>query len=607
MDFALGECWSQFVKKPLEVIDAILDRNNRNNSLFEKPLDIHFALKQQLQQQLSDDCKRDSIPAVNNYASITSLPHKSLVRFRCMVQDMFDPEVVVAAYKTRHDGSDLFRFCLYKDVIDENFEEFDVDDNIVIDRLKYYCVSVPGESNWVKNVTFKQNHCSIDFTVKNAQKREFDQCSESAKRTKTSDDETIESGQTIHSSLENNGRDLCFPFPDNGMEKSCVVKFYEPMNPMIKLNDVIEVIGIIDCENRSAAKSETDDTEVNKLIDNLSLAAGDDDYCYTVVPRIYAVIVKPLIHINPLVSDSHFLSLFEDKSFFIKMNLELKSLLSAALFDDELAAEYLIYALISKVYNRKDMATVGSLPINFTRASNLNRQKMDFYLHSFNSLLSSIVTHSFFLPLKLDKLNNESFVPRKDYDENKLKSGILQMSKNTLFLIDETYLSPGKLSNIGINNMSAMKNIVLSQNISYEFQFDRIEYDTDVQVVIFSEAQSLLPVTCQVPLNNFGIKDIDTVFDSINTYLSEPLLNNLRRYITLCRLLPYELPAEKQTFIQNGLVSLMESKPGMDIDDLHRIITLSRLISVSKGEREFTESSWEIAKQLEAERRIRCS
>ena len=65
------------------------------------------------------------------------------------------------------------------------------------------------------------------------------------------------------------------------------------------------------------------------------------------------------------------------------------------------------------------------------------------------SLSLSFVFQSFYLPMTLDNMNKLRFSPKKDYNANRLSSGLLQLSENTHLVLDETALQPGQLDTNG--------------------------------------------------------------------------------------------------------------------------------------------------------------
>ena len=58
------------------------------------------------------------------------------------------------------------------------------------------------------------------------------------------------------------------------------------------------------------------------------------------------------------------------------------------------------------------------------------------------------------LPLTVNGLNAKKFVPWKDYSENRLKAGLLQLTDCTHLLVDETTMTAGTLQSTGVKNIS---------------------------------------------------------------------------------------------------------------------------------------------------------
>lgn len=86
---------------------------------------------------------------------------------------------------------------------------------------------------------------------------------------------------------------------------------------------------------------------------------------------------------------------------------------------------------------------------------------------------------------------------RKDYDGNRLVSGILQLSAHTHLVLDETCLAPGQLDSNGVHNVAALGTLISQQKVDYDFQFYKLGFQTDIPVLVLSEGKSMLPVSLQ--------------------------------------------------------------------------------------------------------------
>lgn len=172
-------------------------------------------------------------------------------------------------------------------------------------------------------------------------------------------------------------------------------------------------------------------------------------------------------------------------------------------------------------YLRKDDLCLGSFPLNVT---NFPSAKCKTFAKDLYRVISSLVPKSHYLEMTLDQLNDMnfipkwvenkqrkksfasfpsltffhtisgSFLPRKDYECNRLTSGILQLSKNTHLVIDETSLTSGQVSAMGKKNYEAISDVIKFQKLNYDFTYFSTEYETDIPVLILSEVKSFIPV-----------------------------------------------------------------------------------------------------------------
>ncbi|XP_074964220.1 mini-chromosome maintenance complex-binding protein [Phalacrocorax aristotelis] len=93
------------------------------------------------------------VPSLND-VPVHYLKPNSLVKFRCMVQDMFDPEFYMGVYETVDPNTNarVLHFGKYRDVAECGpQQEIDLNSSqtVTSERQTFYCVPVPGESAWV--------------------------------------------------------------------------------------------------------------------------------------------------------------------------------------------------------------------------------------------------------------------------------------------------------------------------------------------------------------------------------------------------------------------------------------------------------------------------
>lgn len=83
---------------------------------------------------------------------------------------------------------------------------------------------------------------------------------------------------------------------------------------------------------------------------------------------------------------------------------------------------------------------------------------------------------------------------RKDYETNKLVSGLLQLAPHTHLMLDETRMQQGKLEANGVHAIQHLAHLINNQQLKCDFQYYHIDYNVDIPVLIFSEGRSMLPV-----------------------------------------------------------------------------------------------------------------
>lgn len=270
---------------------------------------------------------------------------------------------------------------------------------------------------------------------------------------------------------------LNFPIADRG-GKACHIKVYKDADKL-KINDICEFIGFLSVDPALKIQISDDyDDEMEIQTHNPSPS---------LVPRIHCVTWKKLIHNNPLINEVNI-----DLEKLSDTKKELQIILTQLMLGDELAAEYLLYHLISTVYLRQDFLALGKFTLNL---SQIPIKRVENFGGNFYKFLELFVPKSHYLPMSLENMNELTFIPKKDYQSNRLTSGLLQLSSNTHLILDETKLTAGKLNSAAVKSVSALTKIINHQIVEYDFNFYQMEYNCDIPVLILSEGKSMLPVS----------------------------------------------------------------------------------------------------------------
>ncbi|XP_043192405.1 mini-chromosome maintenance complex-binding protein-like [Amphibalanus amphitrite] len=544
-----------------------------------------------------------------------------LARFRGMVQDMHDPEFYLRAFGVRGAGATRTACGRYRDVVDCGPDEaLDPDVQETGDRQTLRCVTVPRRTPWSR----EEDRPAAPPTETGSGERE----SSAAKRTHEDEEEdcemqeetTAEDGEkkvrTTNGSAnstapatggENSSeqsaasvaaaavaRDLPIPGSDAMV---CLVKVYSDEHELA-LNDLVEFVGVVTLDPTLAAAPEVEDA-----------MEADEAAAHhpppSLAPRLHAVTWRRLEHSNPLLPDVLPAPPAEAAEEMSATRRQLLTVLQTALLGDALAAELVLCHLLSSVYIRHDVMALGKLALN---VSNLTPAATAAGLpRRLYSLLERLTEKALLVPLSIAHLNSATLVPSKDYKRNVLVTGDLQLSRNTHLVLDETELSQGQLDERGVKNLSALGHLITWQKVEYDFSFHRLAYEADVPVLVLSEGRSLLPSDCRVPLQPAEEAErLPEQHRALEEYLTPSLLQQIRRYLTVCRRLPYAVPEALQAAVQQEFVSWrQESGNQVKAEDLHHLLVLARLLSLSHGKTELTEEVWREARRIEEQRRAR--
>ncbi|XP_044735923.1 mini-chromosome maintenance complex-binding protein [Chrysoperla carnea] len=548
----------------------------------------------------------DEIPLMNDIG-LDSLKNGSLVRFRGMVQDMHSPEYYLDMYEIKNTitNEKTMRNGKYKDIIDVHDNEvftFESDTNVNKERQTFVVISMPGLNSWTRNLENESKKLQL-CTSSNQTKRKIEDEVEEMETSDSSSSVTskkICENTTESSSESQNLKNISPEFLLNcpladRPGKACLVKVYEDYD-WIKINEMIETVGFLAVSPLPTNPTTSDDGTVD--MENQVMNPPP-----SLIPRIHSIVIKRITHDNPLLPtklESYNDSLNPFRDVFKDLHLVLTQLL----LGDKLAAEFLICHLISRVYLRKDVISLGQCTINF---SNIPSEKYENYVKNIYEILELMVPKSHYFPMTLDNMNSLEFTPKKDYDCNRLTTGLLQLSAHTHLIIDESRLQAGRLDQIGVKNVQALANVVRNQRLPYDFKFYQMDYDTDIPVLIFSEGKSLLPCDFHVPLepDSECVKTLNEIIEASKHFLNSNLLDRIRKFLTIARHSNCELTDDIQEVIQEDFVEMRKKDQKINSEDLHKLLVLSRLIALSEGQCKVGVDAWKRAQVLETERKSR--
>lgn len=617
-----------WLSAPLSLVQGLFAQNGPN-------LDWQAKVMEYFSEKLKENDSVNWVPSLND-VPLHYLKPNSLVKFRCMVQDMFDPEFYMGVYETVDSITQarVLHFGKYRDVADCGpHQEVDLHSKqtVTLERQTFYCVPVPGESLWVKEIYASSSQarvCPSTSYTPNRQKRSYEDDEDmelhptKQKEHQTGNlNENHRSGETKRLEKEaptkqqpqvtpncSTPLNLNFPLPGE-KGPACLVKVYENWEGL-KVNDVLEVYGILSVDPVLSVLSDDRDSTSALLDPAECMDTAEEQRVHSppasLVPRIHTIQVHKLQHFNPLLPSSIH---EESKPFFSNFMSELSSVraellgfLTHALLGDGLAAEYLILHLISTVYSRRDVLPLGKFTLNLSGCP-----RNSAFTELMYRVLQQLVPASYHLQMTIQNMNELKFIPRKDYAANRLVSALLQLAGNTSLMVDETALEQGQLDPTGVHNVTALGNLITWQKVDYDFSFHQMEFHSNVNVLITSEGKSLLPFDCQVHLQPQIIPpNMEEYMVSLLSTVLPSTLNKFRMYVSLLRLMDYNISDEVTKAVEDDFVEMRKYDPqSITADDLHRMLVVARLLSLSAGQTTLSRERWLRAKQMEMLRKGR--
>lgn len=483
-------------------------------------------------------------------------------------------------------------------------------ENVHGERRSMFVLSVPGINSWVPEVEeelYGISPASSTTRPSGVSKRPVDEMdvdeeeehvnvsfdpTDPVKRIKTSNAAVEPTSKATANGILSAEYLLNSPIPERP-SKSCMVKVYEDFEKF-KLNTLVDVIGFLSMDPvLDGSQDKLSDFEGIDVEEHISTNPPP-----SLIPRIHAISIRELSHVNPLLDDGNITNLSLD------IYKDLHKVLTQILFGDEVAAHYLFCHLLSSIYARVDVENLGRGSLNL---SNLPQGVVAIdYIRQLYEIIELLVPASHYFPMTLDNLNTTQFNPKKDFKTNRLTSGLLQLAPHTHLVIDETRLETGQLQSTGIAALGSISQLISHQIVKFDFQFYQLDFDANIPVLVVSEGKSILPSDFHCPLKPAdpeAVRIIDETLAAAKQFIRGKS-NEMRRFLTAQKGQGFGLGASVQGVIQNDLVE-MRRDFNLKPDDFHLFLNLSRLVGKSLGKDTADAETWELVKKLELERRSR--
>jgi len=633
---------SEELSRPLAVIDALFEKSLTANG--GTPAS-EFGERAHFQKVLGLDNEEGlaRIPCLNDVESADSVPPFSLVRYRCLVQDVFEPEFYAGLFQeVDAGGAARFVTTKYRECIEpapgRQLRELDGHGGL-LQRGACYCVPMPGERSWAQSAA-KEWTCAGGGSINPAQSRITPSASASQKRGRDEDvsmdpqDEVaqppatrVTTGQESNTQAQptvspdkkgvilgasTNGTlktaeefGLNFPIPSeerrgHGASTACIVKLYDVDSECLKLCDSIEVIGIL-CVNPDIAT--LPDGTTGQMADEWRDARHPST---SLVPRLHALAVRHLPFHHPLLPfTTSFLSeerlaaafqrQFSASGAMLNARTAAMEQLGRCLGGDILSAEYLLMILVARSFSKHGEKLLGALSLNFA----VGKTGLD--SKAISEAAGELVPRAVHLELTINNLNDQKWRPKKDFVADRLVAAQLQLAAGTLLVVDETKMAEGNLTADGHKSVLALQQLVTENKLACDFVSYDVNIPLEIACVLLSERKSvvkdlevLVPVRVQPGFQGMG-------------GAAPQALGSARWLIALVTrsTRPLKIPDDvMNVFGKNFAEARQEFKVTPEL--AHTWMALARARCLTFGEDELSMQRWQEVMELERTRLLRC-
>jgi len=615
------------IRAPLNVIDALFAQSVAASGSSRPPMD-KWGEKERFVQALglADEEAFSQIPCLNEIDLVESVRPFSLVRYRGLVQDVFEPEIYSAFVEERDaaESSSPQASCLLTTKYRECVEPapgrvlHDLGREAFSQRGAFYCVPLPAESAWSKKQSTYHATMQPEMSLSDPPR--------SKKRGRDDEDVCMEPEMTRPSKHEvtvpppppkpfgkanelRSAEEFGLNFPlsweehrGRGSCTACIVKTYDEDQETLRLCDAVEIVGVL-CVNPEVASFET-----APLGDSLCRDARNPST--SMVPRLHAIVVRQLPFYHPMLpftstwlTEARLANAFQ-RTFCAPGALAAArqvavQTLSCALQGDTLAAEYLLMLLVSRSFDKCGEKSLGSWTLNFTHWP----EGVD--VAGIRQAAANLVPRAVCLEVTSQSLEKQRWKPTKDFVANRLVSGQLQLARGTVLILDETKLAEGKLSAAGVQALKAIGTVFTDQLLPCDFS----SYDVNIPLELFCVSVSSRGRSIMSGM------DVALPVSQTASAVAPPQDANLTGAMDAVRMLlalvtrsprPVKFSDEVAHQFSEDFASVRQTA-NIPPELCHTWMGLARAYCLTHGEQELSAARWSSVLMMEKERLQRCA
>ena len=599
------------ISNPLGVIDELFARAascaTQQNKLPPNQWNEKAHFVQSL--QLADEENFAKVPCLNDVDIAESIAPFTLVRYRCLVQDVFEPELYSMVFIERDGDASRFVTTKYRESYPSHGKVLeDVGRGGLSTRGAYYCVPLPGESAWSKSTVVNRCAKSQSPPVSTGKRcRDEDIDMESAPETtgapetreiresRSQKSKTFEVPEVVPRPAKNSDAfGLNFPLPWEVNQRNscaCIVKLYDEDAESLKLCESVEILGILCVDPAMANLGE--EVQAWPLPDARSPSTA-------LVPRLHGLLVRRLPFYHPLfpftanwLSEARLASAYQRRlaapgAVAAARSTAMRSL-QEALGGDPVAAEYLLALMATRVYGHANGTALGQWSLN------LSHWTEEVSVTKLFEVVSNLVPLAVHLELTVETLRSGRWKPKKDFDANRLVAGRLQLAPGSFLFLDESHMQPGELNDDGVRSLQALSTLVSDQMLQCDFNNYDVQIPLEVNCLFVSKGVSILKIADLVlPVRPEPLQSIqcDAALDAARF-----LLGLITRHTK-----PFRMPEQVERAFCEDFAQLRQECREIGQRTVHVWRSLARAICFTHGEEECSMERWRSIFALEKER-----
>ena len=552
-----------------------------------------------LQQQLTTHMQTlltrhsASIPSLNSVPVETLRPH-SLVRFHGMIQDIYSPEYYLLQHADTK--SNAVRIGKYRDSIqldpttDEDAEELELTNvgNVTKERTRVNAIQIPGESKWVSELLDGSAATTTPSNAtQSAGKRSYaatdDQpMSEKRSRSEADHSQSLQPAEKkTNEEKQQQPDDIIHINSDAGLRHH-VITLYDQLAAQVKVGEIYDFVGILSEEDTLSAPDAMNDDGLSSQPIFSSRPIRFHALCGSKLPAILQNTVQQPTSEQQLVET---LKQFASSHHNTSLQATTIQYLSQALHVDTLSAQTLLLSMLAHIHSRTQGSLVGKLTCNVVLPVEMSAEQCKTFAATLQSTLATLLPMLLTVNIDVATLNAKRFQPVKDYDQERLQYGLLQLPVGSYLLCNETQMTAGKLETNGVLNINSLAKLINEQVVDYDYIYSTLPFPTDVSICTVSRGKSMLPadLRCYVQLTQSDTK----VSPDSQT------LGMIRQYLQVARQMPFTLTEQSSKPIEEYLIALRAGSKNVTEDVLHTIVTIARLFAGAALESELSASQWQ--------------